>query len=379
MAHPDLAGRALATGAAEVRFVGCPPEDCVNREGNLWMEQRLERKRLPRLRREVAQTSISTGWEAPNDFRRALRVLPPQSKATTYGLSLNRTNWRAMLPALVLLAVVLAATIALTGVPYRPAAGNQASIRIDLQHRSGLPVVSTLSDVITSAVPDLSKAVATRMVIEIDGQPALDKTYPLRRGDANLPMQVIEQVRLPAGDHRLRVLLFDQAGQTEPHVVLDQAVALAAGQVLPLQFKDVRLGADPVAGERLFKGETLGTNTGCQVCHSLEPANAWWDPHWPGSRRARRLACRASRLRSISSVDRGPHCARGRGLPCQPNAAQLRANAQGRADQRYCGVFDDVEIEARDRPPIFRKKSEVWELVAAKLCGFFTFWRIRVK
>ena len=282
MAHPDLAGRALAAGAAEVRFIGCPPEDCANREGNLWMEQRLERKRLPRLRREVAQTSISTGWEAPNDFRRALRVLPNQPKATTYGLSLTVANWRAMLPALVLLAVVLAATIALTGVPYRPAAGNQATIRIDLQHRSGLAVVSTLSDVITSVVPDLSKAVATRMVIEIDGQPALDKMYPLRRGDANLPVQVIEQVRLPAGDHRLRVLLFDQAGQTEPHVILDQAVALAAGQVLPLQFKDVRLGADPAAGERLFKGETLGTNTGCQVCHSLEPGKRLVGPSLAG-------------------------------------------------------------------------------------------------
>ena len=138
MAHPDLAGRALATGATEVRFIGCPPEDCANHEGNLWMEQRLERKRLPRLRREVAQTSISTSWEAPNDFRRAFRVLPHPSKATTYGLSLTLANWRAMLPALVLLAVVLAATIALTSVPYRPAAGNQASIRIDLQHRSGL-------------------------------------------------------------------------------------------------------------------------------------------------------------------------------------------------------------------------------------------------
>ncbi len=287
MAHPDLAGRALAAGAAEVRFIGCPPEDCANREGNLWMEHRLERKRLPKLRREVVQTSISTGWEAPNDFRRALRVLPPQSKATTYGLSLNQTNWRAMLPALVLLAVVLAATIALTGVPYRPAAGNQASIRIDLQHRSGLSVVSTLSDVITSAVPDLSKAVATRMVIEIDGQPALDKTYPLRRGDANLPVQVIEQVRLPAGDYRLRVLLFDQAGQIEPHVVLDQAVALAAGQVLPLQFKDVRLGADPAAGERLFKERLSAQTLGARSATRWSRANAWLAPHWPGSRRVR--------------------------------------------------------------------------------------------
>ena len=35
---------ALAAGAAEVQIVGCPPEDCANREGNLWLQRRLERE-----------------------------------------------------------------------------------------------------------------------------------------------------------------------------------------------------------------------------------------------------------------------------------------------------------------------------------------------
>ena len=37
MALPDLVERGLAAGAAEVQIVGCPPEDCTNREGNLWL------------------------------------------------------------------------------------------------------------------------------------------------------------------------------------------------------------------------------------------------------------------------------------------------------------------------------------------------------
>jgi hypothetical protein len=70
MAHPDLARAALRAGAAEVQFTGCPPEDCANREGNLWLQERVERKRLPRLRRELAPdpsrgqagAPVSTGW-----------------------------------------------------------------------------------------------------------------------------------------------------------------------------------------------------------------------------------------------------------------------------------------------------------------------------
>jgi mono/diheme cytochrome c family protein len=271
MAHPDLAGRALAAGAAEVQFVGCPPEDCANREGNLWMEQRLERKRLPKLRRDVARAAIHTEWDAPNEFRRAIAGESPPSPATTYGLRVTRASLRSLVPALLLLAAVLAVTIALTGVSYRPASASQAAIRIDLRHRSGFPVIATETDVIADVTPDLADVAPPRLVVEIDGQAVLDRTYPWRGGDAQKPVQALEQIGLPPGDHQLRVLVFDQAGQSEPQVVVDQAVALEAGQILPLQLKDVRLGGDTSAGERLFKGETLGTNTGCQVCHSLEP------------------------------------------------------------------------------------------------------------
>jgi ferredoxin/mono/diheme cytochrome c family protein/coenzyme F420-reducing hydrogenase delta subunit len=271
MAHPDLAGRALAAGAAEVQFVGCPPEDCANREGNLWMEHRLERQRLPKLRRDVARDAIHTEWDAPNEFPRAIAGESPRSPATTYGLRVTRASLRSFVPALLLLAAVLAVTIALTGVSYRPASASQAAIRIDLRHRSGFPVVATETDVIQDVAPNLADAAPPRLVVEIDGQAVLDKTYPWRGGAMQKPVQALEQMRIPPGDHQLRVLVFDQAGQSQPQVVVDQAVSLEAGQILPLQLKDVRLGGDTSAGERLFKGETLGTNTGCQVCHSLEP------------------------------------------------------------------------------------------------------------
>ncbi|MEM7801925.1 MAG: hydrogenase iron-sulfur subunit, partial [Chloroflexota bacterium] len=62
---PDLLIEALNAGAAEVRLIGCPPDDCANREGNLIAEQRLMRERPPKLRRSYANVPISAVWLPP--------------------------------------------------------------------------------------------------------------------------------------------------------------------------------------------------------------------------------------------------------------------------------------------------------------------------
>ena len=84
-------------------------------------------------------------------------------------------------------------------------------------------------------------------------------------------MQILEQVALQPGQHAVRVLLFDQQGQAQPQVLIDERLALAPGQNVQLTFRDARLSADPKAGERLFNGATLGASAGCQICHSLQP------------------------------------------------------------------------------------------------------------
>lgn len=271
MAHPDLAVRALAAGAAEVQFVGCPPEDCANREGNVWMQDRLGRTRLPRLRRNYATAPIARAWTAPNDFGMALQGSHPPTNATTYRFKLTRNNWHTMLPALALLGVVLALTIALTGVTYRPLLAKEATLRIDLRHRSGFPVVTAEEeDLVLTSAPDLSTAAPSRLIVLANGKTLLDKTYPLRDPNSG-PVQALEQVPLPAGQQQVQVLLYDRVDQTQPTEIMNQVLSLGAGQILPLVVKDARLGADPVAGKRLFSGNTLGTNTGCVVCHSLDP------------------------------------------------------------------------------------------------------------
>ncbi len=73
-AHPRLLGQALEAGAAEVLVVGCPPDDCAQRHGNLLMEERVTRKRLPRLKRAYARAPISTMWLPPDAFAQAIRL-----------------------------------------------------------------------------------------------------------------------------------------------------------------------------------------------------------------------------------------------------------------------------------------------------------------
>mgnify|MGYP001287962169 CR=1 FL=1 len=269
MAHPDLARDALAAGAAEVQFVGCPPEDCPNREGNLWLQERVDRRRMPRLRRELAGAPVSAGWLPPDEFPAALAG-QGRGPGTSYALSWDKLDRRGLLPALALLVIVLAASILATQFPYRPPAGAQAQVAVSLVHRSGYPMTPVGETAIVDQLPLASQAAPLRLVVELDGAAVLDRRYALARGGSD-PTQVLEQFPLTPGGHHVRVLIYDQQGQTEPQVLIDRPVELVAGQRAALAFHDARLSADPAAGERLFNGATLGVNAGCQICHSLKP------------------------------------------------------------------------------------------------------------
>ena len=209
MAHPDLAARALAAGAAEVQFVGCPPEDCASREGNLWLQQRLARERRPMLDRRLAAAPIATDWLPPNDFARALRGGPHQSSATAYGFTPTAAHRRGILAALALAGLAVVVALALGRLPLQAHPAGQAVVEISMNHLSGLPVKGvTIAGATTGAPPGPAAHAPTRLVLEVDGEARLDKTY----GDGNRAAQVFERVILAPGQHRVRLLMFDLPG-----------------------------------------------------------------------------------------------------------------------------------------------------------------------
>ena len=254
MAHPDFAAKALAAGAAEVQFVGCPPEDCANREGNVFMQQRLERKRLPRAGQELdaaatAGTAAASDWLPPDDFGRALAAKTHQTAATAYDLVVSRDNWRRLLPVGALLAAVMIATVLLSRVPYAAYAGDQARIEIFLAHRSGAPIAGHEADAGAGAAGPI------RLLLEVDGRAVLDKHFPL---GAQAGVQTYAQVPVASGERGLRLSLADPALGAQPVVLLDQTATLTPRQIVPVQIKDAHLGGDPKAGEKLFNENARG-------------------------------------------------------------------------------------------------------------------------
>ncbi len=277
MAHPDLAAQALEAGASEVQFIGCPPEDCANREGNLWLAQRLERERLPKLKKQFVDAPITTDWLPPNNFVQALRGKTHKTMATTYGFALSQANWKTFIPALALLIVILAAQIWMSDLPYTQAAAAQSRIEIAMTHRSGAP----LHGVDSELPPDPNPGHPTRLVLEVDGEVVLDKTYNAGRGKR--PASVIfEQIDLLPDSYDIKLVMFDRPDPSEAQTLFSETVLLGQGQVWLLNFEDTRIGPSPAEGEKLYYETALGNNAACRICHSLQPDVTLVGPSFAG-------------------------------------------------------------------------------------------------
>ncbi len=282
MAHPNLVARALEAGAAEVQVIGCPPEDCANREGNLWEELRLERERQPKLKRKFAGAPISMDWVPPNDFSRALRTSEHQTEATSYGFNLRQQSFSRLLPALGLLALLMAITVGLSLMPYKAFGDDQAAIEVQMQHRSGVPIWTGERQAVGPEELHLETAANPHLVLQIDGETRVDKTFIQKGGDKPLAY-AYEMIYLSPGQHHVRVTLTDQTNQTEPEVVFENDVTLQTRQILPITIKDARItGGDPERGRELFFASSIGQSTGCRVCHSIKPGERKVGPSLAG-------------------------------------------------------------------------------------------------
>ena len=278
MLNPDLVAAAIEGGADTVRVVGCPPEDCANREGNLWLQQRLDRERLPRLRVAYAEAPISTAWVAPTDFRNTLNDRVKNSLATAYGQSWSQLNWRSFLPAFILVSIVFGIQVGTNNIAYVPFDQDQALLEISMRHHSGYPLV----EVPEMEDRELSIEHPSQLVLEVDGKVIFDKSYPLQGSDLRRASLIYEQVALGAGEHHLRLTMYDLPGQAQAHIIYDRKITFDNRQTLTLSFHDARLGSDPARGRQLYFETSLGTNAGCRVCHSLEPGQALVGPSFYG-------------------------------------------------------------------------------------------------
>ena len=174
----------------------------------------------------------------------------------------ERQTLRPALPLLGLVAGTAVLTVLLTSVGFDPGDNDAARHEISLDHRAGVPLVGfePFEAAPTGASP--------RIVVEADDIVLFDESVPVVAADQPDTALLLERLTLEPGVRRLRITMFDSPDR--PLTLFDDTVAIAAGEALILNYRDVSLVDPAEAGRSLFNETALGTNAGCRICHSLD-------------------------------------------------------------------------------------------------------------
>ena len=234
-AHPNLLTATLAAGAAVVQVIGCPPDDCAQREGNFWIHSRLARQRVPRLRRNYINAPISTAWVQPTAFAAALTTpVMPEGGVSPWsdmradephlpGLTVFRKmTWRHYLPGFGLLALALALQVALGHLPYQAYSAMESHVQL------AVPDVGYLLRAERVQAPAV---LAQRLQLSVDEQPLVARDYSV--GQLSGTAALFEELRVAPGLRHLRLALVnDETSRTV--VLFERMVDLKPGEIFLL-------------------------------------------------------------------------------------------------------------------------------------------------
>ncbi len=226
---PDLLGNTLKAGANDVQVVGCPADDCNNREGNLWTEQRLVRERVPRLRRPYANEPILAHWVPPDDFSNVFSLSSKTSKSLDVEEAnleqrriLKDINWRNYLMAFALLALIMVLQVLLTALPFTrypdPPAMTQAIVA-DLGEAPGRS--NYLSSILGPQL-ELTLAIDDKLI----HQEVFETSDLLSTGSTPFYFEH----ELAPGEHYIQLTLLDEFNDIT-FILVDEPVSLEAGQI----------------------------------------------------------------------------------------------------------------------------------------------------
>ena len=76
--------------------------------------------------------------------------------------------------------------------------------------------------------------------------------------------------------------MYDRRDPAVATVLFDDTIGLAVGEIFNLAINDVPIAAEADAGRSLYMEGTLGINTGCRICHSLDPGAVLVGPSLDG-------------------------------------------------------------------------------------------------
>ena len=272
MVHPHVMEQVLDAGAPGVQLIGCAPDDCVNRQGNTWAQDRVDRTRVPRLNTDRPDTAVVTDWVAPIDIASAL----DQPGTHNDHADQDHQGWRRWVPLSLLLVAVSLVSVAATNVRFSPGFTDEAVVSIALQHQGGAVLDGYDGE------PSIDEGGPSRLVVAIDGDVVLDRTYPTVTADGEGVSLALERLEMPPGLHDLSIRLYDRVDPNHFIVLFDDSVAVPALDVLEFTFIDTAVESRADVGRSLFFENTLGVNTGCRVCHSLKEGQVIVGPSLDG-------------------------------------------------------------------------------------------------
>lgn len=239
--HPNVVGQAVGAGAEDVVVIGCPLDDCAQREGSLWIGARLNRTRLPRLRREYVGLPIRTAWLPPNESAAGMAQPAKSAQNGAPAGPVAALRPAHLLRGGLLLAIALAVQVALTDAPYRPFAENESLLQLGMrglgqprEHTASLtgPELAQLPH--EQQVQYLNQQQAegrfpTRLRLEVDGRVILDQSYRAQGFHREGSSFALEKFILAPGEHSVRLSLDDAGGELVP--VLEKSVTFSPGQI----------------------------------------------------------------------------------------------------------------------------------------------------
>jgi ferredoxin/coenzyme F420-reducing hydrogenase delta subunit len=250
-----------------VLIAGCAAEDCFERLGNRWTDERIANQRDPHLRDRVNRDRVAVSWASPvqrhrtretlSQFRQHLRAV-----AATVHPGRTGVAWRAQLSQLAVplravgAAVLLGAVALLIGwFATRPAYAyldrDQALLKLSFSHAAQpLKPCRHYSPRELAQLPFNQRRATTcergrwpvYLELDLDGQPVHRGTHqPAGLWDDG-PSTVYASFRVPAGQHRLEVRLRDSGRATGFDYASAATVSLTPGQNFVIDFRGAEGG-----------------------------------------------------------------------------------------------------------------------------------------
>ena len=185
-APPNLLSNTYQAGASEVQLIGCPPDDCAQRRGNTWAEERLERKRKPLLRSAFKEAPISFNWHPPSLFKQALQN--PETKSDL--------TWRNYAPVYAILIGLLIVQILFTNLPFKVYAEPQVRVQL---------LSEDLGKALGNQMGSLSSDEIVNIALYVNGELTMEKSYRAEDLVSETPPILFEEISLPPGEYALLV------------------------------------------------------------------------------------------------------------------------------------------------------------------------------